>query len=185
MTAYDLPTSIEVAGKQYPIRFGWRAVMDILAAYNDPELDNEAKAAVLLIILFPEFQNMPPEHYGEAFKKASEFIDGGHTGEKKSKPKMIDWQKDAHIILPEINRVAGREIRSDPDIHWWTVLGWFMGIGEGTLANVLHIRRKKQKGQKLSKYEEEYYRENKELCDLPRRYTQEEKKVIAYFDKWL
>ena len=185
MMALDLPTALEVCGKEYPIRYGWRPTLDILIACADPELDNQGKAAVMLAILYPGFSEMPAEHYQEALEKACRFIDCGQQKEGKPKPRMIDWQQDAPIIIPEINRVAGREIRLDPDIHWWTVFGWFLGIGNGTLANVLHIRRKRQKGQKLTKWEEEYYRENRALCDLRKPETEEDKQVKAYFDKWL
>ena len=185
MTAYDLPTSLNIGGVGYTIRWNWRAILDILMAYNDPELDQQGQALVLLQIFYPEFYKIPDEHLEEAIRKACEFIDCGQRDDNKPKPKMIDWEQDASIIIPEINKVAGREIRLDPNIHWWTFMGWFMGIGDGLLASVLHIRQKKAKGQKLEKWEQEFYTANKAACDIQRRYTAEEQAEIDNLSKWL
>lgn len=185
MNAYDLPISLEIGGVGYSIRYNWRAVLDILMAYNDPELDAEAQTMVMLQILFPAWYNIPPECIEEAIAKGCDFIDAGQKDDGKPKPKMIDWEQDAALIIPEINKVAGREIRLSPDIHWWTFLGWFMGIGDGLLASVLHIRQKKSKGQKLENWEQEFYSANKAICDLQRRYTAEEQAERDNLNKWL
>lgn len=185
MNAYDLPTSLEIGGVGYSIRYNWRAVLDILMAYNDPDLDPEAQTMVMLQILYPAWYRIPPEHIEEAIRKGCDFIDAGQKDDGKPKPKMIDWEQDASIIIPEINKVAGREIRLSPDIHWWTFLGWFMGIGDGLLASVLHIRQKKAKGQKLEKWEQEFYNENQALCDLKQPYTPDQMSVIEDIKNWM
>ena len=61
MNAYDLPSSLTVGGRVYPIRSGWRAIMDIFAALNDPELDDDGKMIALLTILYPDHDSIPPE----------------------------------------------------------------------------------------------------------------------------
>lgn len=157
----------------------------MLMACSDPELDDEAKAAVLLQIIYPGWREIPESNIQEALEKACAFIDCGQKDDGKPKPKMIDWEQDAPIIIPEVNKVAGREIRLDPNIHWWTFFGWFMGIGEGILGNVLHIRQKLRKGEKLEKWEREYYNENKGMCDLDRPHTAEENEIIEFIMKWL
>ena len=185
MTAYDLPTSLTIGGVGFCIRWNWRAILDILIACNDPELDDHGKATVLLQIIYPQYDKIPVEHLEEAIQKACEFIDCGQKDDGKPKPRMIDWEQDASIIIPEVNKVAGREIRLDPNIHWWTFLGWFMGIGDGLMASVLHIRQKKAKGQKLEKWEQEFYTANRATCDLQRRYTAEEQAEIDNISRWL
>lgn len=166
MNAYDLPTSLIVGGVGFPIRYGWRAILDALSACSDPELDDATKAECLLTIIYPDWSKIPPECYQEAIDQACKFIDCGQIEDDKPTPKMIDWEQDAPVIIPEINKVAGREVRLDPNIHWWTFFGWFMGIGDGLLASVLHIRKKKAKRQKLEKWEKEFYNENKSLIDI-------------------
>lgn len=185
MSAYDLPTSLEIGGVGFPIRYDWRAIMDIMAACNDPDLDDEGKSIAMLQIFYPDWRNIPPDCVEEALKKACEFIDCGQKDDGKPKPKMIDWEQDASIIIPEINKVAKQEIRLDPNIHWWTFFGWFMGIGDGLLSSILHIRQKKAKHKKLEKWEQEFYRENKALCDIQKRYTAEEIAERENFMKWL
>ena len=46
MTAYELPTSLNISGVDFYIRTDFRAIIDILIAQNDPELDKQAKAGV-------------------------------------------------------------------------------------------------------------------------------------------
>jgi hypothetical protein len=185
MSAYDLPTSLTIGEVDFAIRYGWRPVLDVLAACSDPELDDRAKAECLLKIMYPDWKNIPPQHLGEACQKAAEFIDCGQTDDGKPKPRLIDWEQDASIIIPEINKVAGKEVRLEPNIHWWTFLGWYMGIGEGLLASVLHIRQKKAKHKKLESWEQEFYNANKEIIDLKIAETEEIRKEKDDLLKWL
>jgi len=165
VNAYDLPTSLTVGEVGYPIRYGWRAVVDVLEVCADPEVDEVGKAMYMLMVMFPTWKDMPGEHIQEALEKAAAFIDCGQKADR-SKPKLIDWKQDASIIVAEINNVAKREIRLDPQLHWWTVFGWFMSIGEGRLAAMIHIRQKRSKRQKLEKWEQDFYRDNKALVDF-------------------
>jgi hypothetical protein len=173
VNAYDLPTSLVIGEVAYPIRYGWRAVLDAISACSDQTLDDALKAYCMIRIMFPDWKEIPAERLQEACEKACEFIDCGQKRDDTPKPKLIDWDLDAAVIIPEINKVAGREVRMDPNIHWWTFFGWFMGIGDGLLASVLHIRTKKAKGQKLEKWEQEFYKSNKALVDMKEPETEE------------
>lgn len=185
MNAYDLPTSLMIGEVEYRIRYNWRAILDILAACADPELDEQGKAICVLQIFYPDWDKIPPERLQEACKKASEFIDCGQRDDGKAKPKMIDWEQDASLIIPEINKVAGKEVRLYPDIHWWTFFGWFMGIGEGLLASVLQVRKKKVKHKKLDKWEQEFYNANKALVDMKAPESEEIRAEKDNIMKWL
>ena len=185
MTAYDLPTSLVVGGVGYAIRYGWRAVLDALSACADPELDEQSKVYCMLAIMFPDFEKIPMEHWKEACQKVSEFIDCGQNKDKGHRPRMISWEQDASLIIPEVNKVAGREVRLDPEIHWWTFFGWFMSIGEGVFASVLHIRKKKQQGKKLEKWEQEFYKENKAIIDFSTSGTDSIRAEKDEILKWL
>lgn len=185
MNAYDLPTSLTIGGVGFAIRPGWRYIMRILAACNDPDVSPRARCRIILKVLYPKWKEIPPDCVEEAIRKACDFIDCGQKDDGKPKPRVLDWEQDAAIIIPEINKVAGREIRLDPNIHWWTFMGWFMGIGDGLFASVLHIRQKKAKGQKLERWERDFYEANKSICDLQRRYTAEERAEIDEINKWL
>lgn len=185
MGVYDLPTSLRIGEVDFPIRCGWRAVMDIFAAYADPDLDDEMKTEIMLQILYPDWEKIPPQLLPEAISKACEFLDCGMKPDKKNRPRTMDWEQDAAIILPAVNAVAGREVRLDPNIHWWTFFGWYMSISDSLFSSVLSIRQKKAKGKKLEKYEEEFYRENKALIDLKQPESEEIRKEKENILKWL
>ena len=185
MTGYTLPTSVCVSGTEYPIRTDFRAVLDVLCAMNDPELDGRGKSIVLIQIMFPDWQEIPPEHLEECCKQVCEFIDCGNRDDGKPRPKMIDWEQDAPLIVPAVNSVAHTEVRSVEYMHWWTFWGYFMSVGESLLSSVLDIRQKKAKHKKLEKYEQEFYRENRELIDFKRKETAEEKAARESIEKWL
>lgn len=121
MRAYELPTSLNINGVAYTIRTDFRAIIDILIAMNDPDLDQQAKTFIMLQILYEEWQNIPFEDLTEACQKACDFIDCGQVDDpNKPKPRLMDWEQDGDMIVPAVNKVAGKEIRSVPYMHWWT-----------------------------------------------------------------
>lgn len=79
----------------------------------------------------------------------------------------MDWEHDESIVIPAINRVAGREVRTAQYIHWWTFIGLYMEIGECVFSEVVYIRQKLAKHERLEKYEKVFYRANKDIIDLP------------------
>ena len=90
----------------------------------------------------------------------------------------MDWDQDADIIIPAINRVAGTgDVRAMPYLHWWTFLGYYMEIGESLFSNIVQIRQKKAKRKKLEKWEQEFYRENKKLIDIKAKLSEEEEEI--------
>lgn len=189
-SAWEFPTSLNVGGVDYEIRTDYRVVLDLFAALSDPELtdSNEQmtsymQSQVIMQIMFPDCDNIPHEHWQEALNKVSEFIDMGITEDSK-KPKTMDWEQDAPILIPAINRVLNCEIRAQEYIHWWTFLGAYMEIGESLFSNVIHIRQKKATGKKLEKWEQDFYKENKSLIDFKqkdRRSSEEKEELRDYF----
>ena len=185
MNAYELPTSLCVGGVEYSIRSDFRAVLDVLVSANDPELDQEMKAWVMLQIMFPDLEQIPEEHLSEACIKVCEFIDCGQKDDGKPKPRLLDWEQDGAMIVPAVNNVAHTEIRALPYLHWWTFWGYFMQIGESLMSSVISIRQKKAKHEKLEKWEEKFYKENRELIDLKTTQTEEIQQEKDSLLKWL
>lgn len=185
MSAYELPVSLDISGTDFPIRYDFRAVLDVLMAMDDPDLDEYAKSVVILQIMYPDWSRIPPEHINEALEKACRFIDCGQKNDGNPKPRLVDWEKDASIIIPAVNRVAGMEVRSIPSLHWWTFWGHFMEIGESLFSSVLSIRQKKAKHKKLEKWEEAFYKENREIIDIHAPRSKEDKELQDYFSNWL
>ena len=185
VNTWELPKSLNVGGVDYLIRYDFRAILDILKAYSDPELEADEKVEVMLRILYLDSEKIPVAHIKEAIAKACEFIDCGQKNESKKSPRLIDWEQDAPIIIPAINNVAKCEIRGLPELHWWTFFGYYMSIGESLLSTVIRIRKKKATGKKLDKWEEEFYRDNRETVELKAKETAEERAEKDSILRWL
>ena len=93
---------------------------------------------------------------------------------QSSAPRLLDWEQDASIIIGEVNRVAGCEIREKPFIHWWTFLSYFHAIGEGQLSFIVSLRQKRLRREKLTEWEQRYYAENRDTVELKPKYSREE-----------
>ena len=121
MYAWKLPTFLRVGGRNYKIRTDYRAILDILAAMNDPDIlepdmsgeeINAERIMTMLQILYIDFESMPTSDWDEAAEKAKEFIDCGIKDDGAHKPRLIDWEQDAPVIVPAINKVCGKDVRS-------------------------------------------------------------------------
>ncbi len=168
MNAYDLPTSVSIGDRKYGIRYGWHTIVDILIAMEDPELGDIEKQEILLRIFYPEYKKIPQEDIGKALEMACEFIDHGNKPDAaEDSPRLFSWKSDASIIIPAVNAVCGKEIRSDPNLHWWSFLAFFIEIRESLFSDIVSIRRKVAHGEKLEKNEKEFLRKNKSIVELP------------------
>lgn len=178
----QLPTSLEVGGRSYDIRSDFRVVLNIFQAFNDPELTDTEKSIVCLCCLYKDLKNIPGEHMQEASEKATWFLNGGDTPMSSAgNAKIFDWEQDEKMLFSAVNKVAGYETRSVRYLHWWTFLGLFGEIGEGLFSQVMSIRRKKAKGKKLAKWEQEFAREHKDLITLHDKISDEEKQADEEF----
>lgn len=180
-----LPKTVEVNGREHAIRTDYRDILNIFAAYNDPELNNSEKALVTIECFFCD--RIDNEDLGEALNKAIWFMDGGGTLDscKSSAKKIMDWEQDEQMIFAAVNKAAGTEVRAAEYMHWWTFLSYFSEIGECTLSVILNIRKKKNEGKKLEKYEKEIYSKNKSIIDLKSKYTSEELAEREYWNRLL
>lgn len=185
---WGLPTTVQVQGVIYDIRTDYRCVLDICAALGDPELDKQEKAFAALTIFYPEFDDMPSEHYEDALKQIFLFINGGKAEEdaKKKMPRLVDWEQDYPLIIAPVNKVLGQEIRAIPydaesnigGLHWFTFLAAYQEIGDCTFAQVVRIRDHLARGKPLDKQDREWYRRNRELVDFKAKYTSAEEELL-------
>lgn len=177
-----LPTSLEIRGINYSINPDFRNILTIFEAFNDDLLTDAEKAYVCIKRLYIE--DIPTKHVEEAIRKAYWFCDGGDMPKTEpEKIRTIDWKHDEQIIFPAVSKTIGTaDVRELPYLHWWSFLGCFGEIGEGLFSTVLSIRRKKSNGKKLEKYEQEFFKHNKELIVLR---TPEEQAAINETEEFL
>lgn len=162
---YDLPTSVEISGVEYELRNqgDFRTILSAFAVLNDEELTKDERVLCALLIFY-DVDNMDDilaiPDMEDAVKKMFDFMNLGQPEKHGPNYKVIDWEDDAPIIISAINNVAGKEVRAESFVHWWTFMGYFMAIGESTFATVVSIRSKILKDKKLEKWERQFRNEN-------------------------
>lgn len=169
--SWSLPKTAKIGGREYKLRCDFRDVLRIFTYFSDPDLADVLKWQIALN-LFYEGEISPESRY-EAMAYLADFITCGKK-ETGNAPRLLDWEQDANIIIGEVNRVAGCEIRERAFIHWWTFLSYFHAIGEGQLSFLISLRQKRLRGEKLTPWEERYFRENRETVELKPKYSREE-----------
>jgi len=171
MTPWKLPESVDIGGTVYEINTDFRDILEIMGYLNDPDTPEYLRWQIATALFYEG--DIPPEHQKEAMEYLASFISCGEQDGKPG-PTLLDWEQDARIIVADVNKVAGMEIRALAYLHWWTFLSYFQAIGEGQLSTLVSIRDKMRRGKKLESWEQEYYRENKGRVDLKKRYSAEE-----------
>lgn len=170
MDLWQLPRSIEVGGISYPIHCDFRDILEIFAYFQDTKTPEFIRWQIGLGLFYDA--PIPHAHRAEAMEKMAQFLQAGQEG--KPGPKLLDWQRDAPLIVADVNKAANQEIRALPFVHWWTFLSWFHAIGEGQLSTVVSIRDKLRRGKPLDQTDKDFYHQNKSLVDMPKTYTPQE-----------
>lgn len=177
-----LPEALTVGDEEYPIRTDYRNVLQVFEAFQDPDLTQEEKWIVAIYLLFENFScaddvlEAAQDGFNlvEAMKQISWFISAGQPEKQVLEQPTYNWTQDEQIIFSAVNKVAGRETRELEYLHWWTFLGYFNEVGEGTFSFIVGIRHKLNKGKKLEKHEKEFLSHNKELVLMKKPLTKEE-----------
>lgn len=177
-----LPEALTVDGEEYPIRTDYRNVLQVFEAFQDPELTQEEKWIVAIYLLFEDFScaddvlQAAEDGFSleEVIKQISWFISAGQPEKQVLEKPTYNWMQDEQMIFSAVNKVAGKETRELEYLHWWTFLGYFNEVGEGTFSFIVGIRNKLNKGKKLEKHEKEFLSHNKELVLLKKPLTKEE-----------
>ena len=166
---YELPTTVLLNGTIYTIRNkgDYRMVLDCFQVLNDIELSDSERTLACLIIFYEDFNDIESvlSLDGETIKSLIDnaflfFNCGQEHSQGETNYKTIDWETDSQLISSAVNKVAGKEIRAEAYLHWWTFMGYFNAVGESALSTVVGIRSKIAKGKKLEKYETEFRRDN-------------------------
>jgi len=170
MTNYGLPKCIvidEQSNTTVPIRNDgdFRVVLDCFDALNDVELNKEEKIISALYIFYADYEEVEDVLGDELMSaRVTAMFNFFNCGQEETGPshsyKLVDWEKDATLIFSAVNSVAGKEVRSEEYMHWWTFAGFYSSIGECTLSTIISIREKIAKGEKLESYERKFKTNN-------------------------
>lgn len=180
---WRLPDHAVIGGKKYEIHPDFRDILEIFSYFSDPDLPEFLQWEIALALFYEE--KIPEEHRLPAMEHFNWFVSGGRPQAAAPGPVLLDWEQDAPLIAADINKASGQELRALPFVHWWTFLSWFNAIGQGQLSTVVSIRSKLAGGKKLEGWEQEFYRENRALVELPRRYSQQELQEKQRLEKLL
>lgn len=189
---YELPTSVFVNDREYKIRNAgdFRMVLDCFSALNDIELGEDYRILASLLIFYEDFDDeddipKDSEIVTELIKEMFKFFNSGHEETRSaSKSKLVDWEKDDQIIMSAINNVAGKEVRLETFVHWWTFLGYYMAIGESVLSTVVAIRDKILRGKKLEKWENEFRTNNPDYFIWNSKSIEEQELDKLMYELW-
>ena len=179
-----LPDTVTAGEHVIDIRTDYRDVLTVFEAYEDPNLSDEDKTEAMIRIMFPEPEQircLTPEEQKEAVRGVLSFISGGRSPDEKKQggPRLLSWTQDIEYIIAPVNRIIGQDVRAMDHLHWWTFLSAFREIGgEATLSQILQIRKKKIRGQKMEKWEKEWYQQNRDAVDLKTVYTDRENEFL-------
>lgn len=166
---YELPTTVSINEQVYTIRNkgDYRMVLDCFKVLNDLELSEDERIIALILIFYEDFNSVEEVYFcnedilSKLVNEAFFFFNCGQKhASAETQHKTIDWEEDAQLISSAVNKVAGREIRAESYLHWWTFMGYFNAVGESALATVVGIRSKIAKGKKLEKYESDFKKDN-------------------------
>lgn len=195
---YELPTTILINGRPYGItrKGDYRMVIDCFTALNDVEISERERLYSALMIFYEDldaiediFNEFGEEEYlAEAVHKMYWFFDCGRESTGTQTPyKLIDWEQDEQLISSAVNSVAHTEVRSEPYIHWWTFMGYYISVGESVLSSVVSIRNKIMRGKKLEDYEKEFKHDNPHYFKWNHKTLEEQeadKEFEAILEQW-
>ena len=119
MEKWTLPIIANIGGKEYSINSDYRDILEIISYLNN-ESDQQIACMIALNLFYENFNEMPVEYYQEALDYLFEFINAGYPESKGRRRKLIDWEQDYPMIIAEVNKVAGVQVRSLPYLHWFT-----------------------------------------------------------------
>ena len=177
-----LPTAIEIDGQEYEINADFRNCLNIILAFEDPELTAMEKKVVMLQLLYKEI----PQNIAEAGRLGVKFLDCGVEQKKELPPedtrRVFSFIKDAQYIYTAIKQTHGIDLEDVEYLHYWKFCYMFQDIKEDCFfSNILYYRNQRNKG-KLTKEEREYCAKIHDILELPQN---EDKEVVKAKSEFL
>lgn len=176
-----LPTAVMLGGQETPINADFRSCLKTVLAFEDGDLTQIEKQAILLRNLYP----VPPiGNIAEARRVAIKFLNGGQEEDDNSDDvsRVYSWEKDANLIFAAFQQTHGIDLET-ANLHWWKFIALFMDLGSDTVfCQLVNLRRKIKSG-KASREEKEAARSLGDVFEVPELDTRtlEEREAEAEF----
>ena len=171
---FELPEIITINNTEYSIRTDYRVILEIFIMLNDPELSDGDKAEALLRMFYVD----RPTDNKAAIQAFADFVEPRKRSGARG-PGLVDWENDFDLIVAPVNRILGTECRTLPYLHWRSFLSAYLEIpSESLFSRVISIREKLRSGKKLEKWERNWYHRNRDLVDLPMKFSDSEKAIL-------
>lgn len=171
MDLWQLPTRATIKDREYRLHTDYRDILEVFSYLEDPELPEPVRWRIALALFYEE--PVPEEDLPAAARYLADFISCGRK--EIPGPRLMDWQHDAPAIIAGVNRVAGREIREIPYLHWWSFLSWFHAMEPGQLSTLVSIRDRLRRGKPLEPWQQEFYRSDPRAVELPVRLSEQQR----------
>ena len=183
MNKWKLPAVLRVGAADFAIRTDYRVILSIFRVMNGEDYTEAEKWEIALRSFYINADALPDIE--EAIRQMTQFFSGGADADDddRKRPQLMDWEQDADILIPAVNKAAGYDVRGVDYLHWWTFLSYYMEIGESTFSTVVGIRRKMEYGEKLETYEKQFVQDRPRLVFLRdakrRREDEEDRAALA------
>ena len=178
----QFPSKVKIDGKDYGLNTDFRIGLKIMFAMQDDGLTMQEKMIVMLQLLYKEI----PNDLEKAVEYAIAFLNCNEHGKEKAgiSVTLFSCEKDAKYIYSAIRQSHGIDLDNEK-IHWWKFMYMFLDLNPDCFFNrLVGVRDRKAKG-KMDKADKEFYRQNKDIIDLPLKLSPEEKLKIEQFRKLL
>jgi len=159
----QLPVAVEIDGIAVPIKTDFRDCMNVIMAFEDPELTNLEKQMVMLNVLYSK----PVENVQRAIEQAIKFLNGGSDEKSESSSRLYSFAKDGNYVFSAFKQTHGVDLEEIPYLHWWKFLALFMDLGsETTFCNLVGLRKRIKDGT-ATKEERKAARDMGDLFEVP------------------
>ncbi|MCQ5130294.1 bacteriophage Gp15 family protein [Butyricicoccus faecihominis] len=173
------PDAIEIDGREYEINSDFRDCLTIILAFEDNELTDEEKQAVMLTRLY---KTIPP-NLTEACEMAVLFLNCGDTRQRDTEPhaRLYSFAHDADYIWSAYYQSYGVDLESINHLHWWKFCYMFTDLSEESFfQRMIYLRRRKRDG-KLSNEERQAYSQLHDILELPMQKDTEWQEIESEF----
>ena len=120
-----LPRAVPVGGTSVPIKTGYRTGIQVIRV-AESDLSEALKAGMILKLYFGD--DVPTDR-AAALNAVMDFHRIGDESPKRRARRLLDWDRDAGMILADFRREYGIDL-ADPStrMHWWTFMAYFTNL---------------------------------------------------------